>query len=291
MSRPQPQPFPAPSGPAPRVTVVVTTRNEERNIPAFLDALDAQTLPRSLFRVILVDNHSTDRTQELAKGRVDAILTLGPERSTQRNAGIRAATTPYVIYLDADMRLSPGVLAECLATLEGHPGRVALYIPETVVGSGYWIRVRNFERSFYDATPIDAVRFVRRDAFLAAGGFDETIYAGEDWDLDIRLASQGAFGIVRSPLFHDEGAFSFRRYLRKKAYYSASFTDYRAKWPDHPNVRRQFSVWYRFLGVFLENGKWRRFLSRPDLAAGMYLLRFLVGLTYLLHRRRSRAKS
>ncbi|MBQ7251559.1 MAG: glycosyltransferase [Kiritimatiellae bacterium] len=269
---------------APRVTVVVTTRNEERNLPAFLDALDAQTLPRSLFRVILVDNHSTDRTRELARGRMDELLVLGPERSAQRNAGIRAAGTPFVVYLDADMRLSPNVLAECLASLEGHPGRVALYIPETVVGTGYWIRVRNFERSFYDATPIDAVRFIRRDAFLAVGGFDESIYAGEDWELDIRLAAKGSFGIVRSPLYHDEGAFSFRRYLKKKAYYSPSFTDYRAKWPDHPNVRRQFSVWYRFFGVFLENGKWRRFFAHPFLAAGMYLLRFLVGATYLRRR-------
>lgn len=290
MPLPHHQPFSPSGGSSPLVTVVVTTRNEERNIVSFLDALDRQTLSRSLFHVTLVDNHSTDRTRELARGRVDDILVLGPERSAQRNAGIRAAKTPYVVYLDCDMRLSPDVLSECLATLESHPDLVALYIPEVVVGSGYWIRVRNFERSFYDATPIDAVRFVRRDAFLAAGGFDETIYAGEDWDLDLRLASQGAFGIVHSPLFHDEGAFSFRRYLRKKAYYSVSFTDYRAKWPDHPNVRRQFSLGYRYFGVFLGNGKWRRFLSRPDLATGMYLLRFLVGLTYLLHRRRSNTK-
>lgn len=275
---------PAPSSPL--VTVVVTTRNEERNIVPFLDALDRQTLPRARFRVTLVDNHSSDRTCELARGRVDTILSLGPERSAQRNAGIRAADTPFVVYLDCDMRLSPGVLAECLATLEAHPALVALYIPETVVGSGYWIRVRNFERSFYNATPIDAVRFFRRDAFLAVGGFDENIYAGpEDWELDIRLSSQGDFGIVRAPLFHDEGAFSFRRYLKKKAYYSPSFTLYRAKWPDHPNVRRQFSVWYRYFGVFLENGKWRRFLAHPLLAAGLYVLRFLVGATYLLRRR------
>jgi len=278
---------PSPSGaPKPLVTVVVTTRNEERNVPAFFDALDAQSLPRSRFRVLLVDNHSTDRTRELARGRADEILLVGPERSAQRNAGIRAATTPYAVYLDCDMRLSPDVLSECLASLEGHPGRVALYIPEIVVGTGYWIRVRNFERSFYNATPVDAVRFLRREAFLAAGGFDETLSGGEDWELDLRLAREGSFGIVSAPLYHDEGAFSFRRYFAKKAYYSTFFDRYRAKWPDHPNVKKQFSPWYRYFGVFLENGKWRRFLSRPDLVAGMYLLRFLVGVTYLLHRRR-----
>ena len=48
--------------------------------------------------------------------------------------------------------------------------------------------------------------------------------------------------------------------------------------------RRQFGVAYRFLGVFVENGKWKRLACHPLLAVVMYLERFMVGLVYLLKR-------
>ena len=60
----------------------------------------------------------------------------------------------------------------------------ALYIPERIVGDGFWIKVRDFERSFYVGTVIDAVRFIRKDLFEKIGGFDETLIGPEDWDLN-----------------------------------------------------------------------------------------------------------
>lgn len=274
--------MPSASASAPRVTVIITTRNEERNIVACLQAIHAQTLPRGAYAIMLVDNHSTDRTIELARPLVDAVFTHGPERSAQRNFGVAQAATPFVLYLDADMRLSPTVLEECLHVVDADPGIVALYIPEKVVGSGFWIAVRNFERSFYDATVIDAVRFIRRDAFLAIGGFDGSLCGPEDWDLDRRLAAHGRFALISSPLYHDEGAFSFRHYLRKKSYYARSFDAYARKWNHDAVVRKQLGAWYRFVGVFIEHGKWRRLLRHPLLACGMYTLRFLVGCSFVL---------
>lgn len=266
----------------PRVTIIITTRNEERNILPCLHAILAQTVPRTAYVIMLVDNHSTDRTVELARPLVDQIFLHGPERSAQRNFGVSQAATPYILYLDADMRLSPTVVEECLRTLDADPTLVALYIPEKIVGTGFWIAVRNFERSFYDATVIDAVRFIRRDAFLATGGFDTTLCGPEDWDLDRRLAAHGRFALITSPLFHDEGAFSFRRYLRKKAYYARSFDAYARKWQHDAIVRKQLGAWYRFVGVFVEEGKWRRLVRHPLLAAGMLFLRFLVGCAFVI---------
>ena len=69
--------------------------------------------------------------------------------------------------------------------------------------------------------------------------------------------------------------------LEKKAYYTKSFAAYRAKWPDHPAVRRQFSPFYRFIGVFVEKGKWRKVLRHPILFAVMMAERVAVGFVYL----------
>ena len=264
----------------PLISVVITTKNEERNLPDCLAALDAQTIPRDSFEIIVVDNASTDRTREIALAGADLFLEKGPERSAQRNFGIGSAHAPVVVYLDADMRLTENVLAECLAAFED-PAVVGLYIPEEVVGSGYWIKVRNFERSFYDATAIDGVRGVRKELFKKLGGFDLSLCGPEDWDLNIRMKEQGELKLIASGLKHDEGAFQWGRYLKKKKYYSASFAAYKEKWPGNEDVKKQFSLWYRYFGVFLENGKWKRLLAHPLLAIGMYVLRGAVGFAYI----------
>ena len=224
----------------PLISVVITTKNEERNLPDCLAALDAQTIPRDSFEVIVVDNASSDRTKEIALAGADLFLEKGPERSAQRNFGVESASAPLVVYLDADMRLSENVLAECLEVFKD-PSVAGLYIPEEVVGSGYWIKVRNFERSFYDATPIDGIRGVRKELFLKLGGFDLSLCGPEDWDLNIRMKELGELKLITSGLRHDEGAFKWGRYLKKKKYYSASLAAYREKWPGNEDVKKQFS--------------------------------------------------
>ena len=269
----------------PLISVVITTKNEERNLPDCLAALDAQTLPRDSFEIIVVDNASSDRTRDIALAGADLFLEKGPERSAQRNFGIESAHAPLVVYLDADMRLGENVLVECLEAFKD-PSVAGLYIPEEVVGSGYWIKVRNFERSVYDATPIDGIRGVRKELFLKLGGFDLSLCGPEDWDLNIRMKELGELKLISSGLRHDEGAFEWGRYLKKKKYYSASFAAYREKWPGNEDVKKQFSFWYRYFGVFLENGKWKRLFAHPILAAGMYVLRGAVGFAYIFGKKK-----
>lgn len=263
------------------VSVIVTTRNEERNIAECIKAIKAQDYPEENIEIIVVDNNSTDRTKEIAMNFSAKVYNLGPERSAQRNLGVKEASGEYILYLDADMVLSAGVVSECVDECE-KGAYIAVYIPEKIKGQGYWIRVRDFERSFYNATPIDCVRFLRRNEFLTIGGFDESLTGPEDWDFDRRLRQIGKAGIVKSPLFHNEGGFNFKRYLDKKKYYAGSFDKYIQKWGrGDAQIKKQLGFWYRYVCVFTESGKWKRLLRHPGLAFGMYLLKFLVGINYL----------
>ena len=72
--------------------------------------------------------------------------------------------------------------------------------------------------------------------------------------------------------------------LEKKAYYTKSFAAYKEKWRGHIAVRRQFSPWYRFVGVFIENGKWKKILRHPILFLGVIFERVAVGLVYLFNK-------
>jgi len=266
----------------PLVSVVVTTKNEENNIANCLQSIRNQVYPEGKIEIIVVDNYSSDKTIEVAKKFTNKVYTKGPQRAAQLNFGVQKAKGEYILYPDADMILSEKVVTECLDKCENED-YVALYIPEKIIGHGFWIDVRDFERSFYNATCIDAVRFVRTDKFLEIGGFDEKIDFGpDDWDFNRRIKEVGKVEIILAPLYHNEGRFSLKRYLKKKSRYSKTFNKYIEKWgKDDSEIRKQLGIWYRLFGVFIEGGKWKKLLRHPIKTFGMYFLRFMVGITHL----------
>lgn len=264
------------------VSVIVTTKNEEKHIENCLSSVKEQDFSEEDIEIIVVDNKSTDRTKEIALKYTTNVFDLGPERSAQRNFGIIKSLGKYVLYIDADMILSQNVVSKCFSYCEKEEF-IALYIPENIVGNSFWIKARRFERSFYDATVIDCVRFVRKDKFLEVGGFDESLTGPEDWDFDRRIRARGKVGIVQSVINHDEGEFNFKGYFKKKNYYCKSFGNYIKKWgKDDSEVKKQLGFYYRFIQVYTENGKWKKVLMHPILTIGMFCLRFLVGVNYLV---------
>ena len=269
-----------------KLTAVITTRNEESNIATCIEAFARF---RGDVEVIVVDNASTDGTKAIAASLGAKVLDKGPERSAQRNLGWRTASASWVIVLDADMILPEATIEEILeiaARPVAAESPKAYWIPEVRTGDGLRTKARNFERSFYDGTCIDALRLFRKDVLEKTGGYDENLIAGpEDWELDIRVLATGAkCSVLTGHLIHNEQRLSLRRMLEKKAYYSKSMAAYRAKWAGHPALAKQFGLGYRYFTVFVENGKWRRLLRHPVLAAVMYFERLLVGVTYLLNK-------
>ncbi len=270
------------------VSVVVTTKNEEKNIRDCLISIKDQVFPPSKIEVIVVDNNSTDGTKKIGenfKGLDISFFNHGPERSAQRNFGINKSQGKYILYLDADMRLSPEVIKECVKKIKNF---LALYIPEIIIGNNLWSKVRNFERSFYGGTPIDAVRFIRRDIFLKTEGFDERLTGPEDWDLDKRIRKLGRVGIINSPLYHQDSSLNFFGFLNKKKHYMTGIKRYINKWSEtDPDVKKQLGFVYRSWTVFTERGKWKKLLSHPVLTISMYVTKLLTGLILLLNREQS----
>jgi glycosyltransferase involved in cell wall biosynthesis len=262
----------------PTVSVVITTKNEEKNIENCLRSLGSQTFKN--IELIVVDNFSKDNTVDIAKRYTTKVYSKGPERSSQRNYGARLATSEYLLYLDADMILSPNVIEECVEKCE-REGVDALYIPERIVGEGFWIKVRDFERGFYTGTVIDAVRFVRKNLFEQVKGFDETLIGPEDWDFDRKIREIGRTAIVDVPLYHNENSFDMKRYLKKKDYYAKGIQNYARKWGSHdPEITKQIGLWYRVIGVFTEKDKWKNLLRHPLFMIGMYYLKLRVAIGF-----------
>ena len=129
-------------------------------------------------------------------------------RSAARNLGVEAARTPFVAFLDDDDAALPGRLERQRAALDdAWWAPLAFGRVRVVDGDGNprddWNRLlnRRFDRlgrtvSYEDVLAVQApiytsATMVRRDAFLAVGGFDPAFEAYEDLDLYLRLARAG----------------------------------------------------------------------------------------------------
>jgi len=274
----------------PLVSVILATRNEEQNVERCLQSVKDQTYSR--IEIFVIDNDSGDATLSLASKYTPNLYNLKDHisvegiknfRGAQVNFGVKKCGGDIIFYPDADMTFDSNLIEEAVNLLKTFD---ALFIPEVVLGKGLFGKIRNFERSFYNMTPIDAPRFVKKNSFLKIGGFDEkNIHFGpDDWDITKNLKNAGlGFGITSSKKYHHEEWLDLKTYLKKKKKYINIFQSYIEKWGSKdPDIRKQFGIKYRFFGVFFEKGKWKRLICHPNLTIGMFFLRFLVGLNFLI---------
>ncbi len=203
------------------VSIVINTKNEEENIGQCLQSCLDQNY--SNVEIIVVDNNSTDRTKEIAKKYTSQIFNKGPERSAQKNFGARKASGKYVLFLDADARLTKNVLSECVVLAQDKNYSMVI-IPERHVGKGFWAEAKALERSFYlgDDT-VEAPWFFNKKDFLSVEGYDEEMFAGEDWNLFDRLRSAGfQYGRCQSFINHQIGRLAVLGMIKKKFYYGTN---------------------------------------------------------------------
>lgn len=258
------------------VSIIITTKNEERHIGSCLKSLKNQTYKNT--EIILVDNNSVDRTKEIARSFEANIYNQGPERSAQRNYGASKAKGKYLLFLDADMMLTSTVIRDCVNAInEKKPtnsGFYALVIPERSIGIGFWASCKALERSFYEGVDwMEAARFYRKEVFRALSGYDETIDAFEDYDLPQRLKAQhkgNVIGRIDSYIIHDEGNLTLSKTLKKKYYYGKWMRKYLAKIENRTVGMKQRNLLARY-GLFFNNME--KILRAPIVFIGMLFMK------------------
>ncbi|MEA3503278.1 MAG: glycosyltransferase family A protein, partial [Actinomycetota bacterium] len=188
----------------PLVSVVIPCFNDGPYLDDSIRSVFNQTL--TSFEVIVVDDGSTDpdtidTIDELPWSRTRVIHQANQGLSAARNAGMTAARGTYVVPLDADDELEPRYLERMVEALEADPSaafaacRARLFEDIDTV----WIpRPYNPYQLLLSNSIVGCV-LLRRDVYLAVGGYDETMRHGnEDWELWIRLMAAG-WGVVETP--------------------------------------------------------------------------------------------
>jgi arabinofuranan 3-O-arabinosyltransferase len=140
-------------------------------------------------------------------------------------------------------------------------------IPEESIGSGFWAACKSFERSFYVGdSSVTAARFFERDLYLRAGGFDENLVSGEDWDLSLRVGAMGRIATADTIIYHDEGHLQLAALLRKKFYYGCHIRRFMEK--HGIEALKRISPLRQ---AYTRN--LRKFFSNPSITFGMVFMR------------------
>jgi glycosyltransferase involved in cell wall biosynthesis len=159
------------------VAVVIPVRDGAAYLAEAIESVLSQDLPPR--EVVVVDDGSTDRSAELAEGAGVRVLREPPRGAgAARNRGVEATASPWLAFLDADDRWTPGKLSRQAAALAASPGAVAsigrirqFFSPETGRADAPVPEV------LWAPSPVTLV--VRREAFLATGGFPTDLQASE----------------------------------------------------------------------------------------------------------------
>lgn len=179
----------------PLISVVIPAYNEARFIADTIHSvLDAKKKHDGPVELIVVDNNSSDNTGEIAAA-LGATVVFEPlnQIARARNAGAMAAAGDYLVFLDADTRLEGDIFDKVEANLSS--GRV--------IGGGAWAEpdadwfgrlifkyAINYVLALKNVT-VGPFLYCDKAAFHRVGGFDETLYAAEEFSLARRLKAEG----------------------------------------------------------------------------------------------------
>ena len=243
---------------APSISVILPVHNGERYLAQALNSVLGQT--RTVEEIVVIDDGSTDDSMDVVRRFADSGLVpivqltmTGVGQSAARNEGARYATGDYLAFIDQDDVWLATHIAMLAARLDEDVSCSMAYSDvNTIDADGGLLTLRLNALAGNDhpkSSILDIIRedimalpsatMVRREAFVALGGFDETLQGYEDDDLYLR-----GFRAGWNPGFVAEARVNYRIHGSGSSM-SPSFRSSRLKftekvamlYPDNPRTR------------------------------------------------------
>jgi cellulose synthase/poly-beta-1,6-N-acetylglucosamine synthase-like glycosyltransferase len=205
----------------PDVCVIIPARNEEQNISHCLSSLLSQQYPHKHVRIIVVDDHSTDRTQNTAASiaatspipiAVIPVKEFSDITSPKLRAlahGLQQTTAEIILTIDADCTAPPGWIASLISYFDNTVGVVTgvTTYRRTEAISSTFLGVQFLDFISYTSIAAGAIGMgrllitngsnmaFRREALLRSGGFTsiKNINSGDDSLLAQQIVDGGAW--------------------------------------------------------------------------------------------------
>jgi glycosyltransferase involved in cell wall biosynthesis len=212
-----------------KITIVIPCKNEQNYISYLLTHLRNQMIGST--RIIIADC-STDNTREViqaTKGNLNVEIIDGGPVSFAKNNGARLATTPYILFIDADVRFfKPTVIRDAVNLIERKNLdliglNIKCYDKDLRAKVGFTaFNLINHVLKYVSPFAVGAFMLTRRDRFEEFGGFPEQFSTSEDYFLS-RKYSPRKFRIVRHHFGQDSRRFKKMGYLGMGKYLIKNF--------------------------------------------------------------------
>jgi glycosyltransferase involved in cell wall biosynthesis len=212
-----------------KITIVVPCKNEENYIHHLLESLRLQGIDNT--RIIIADC-STDNTRQVIKDHSSflnvEIIDGGPV-SLAKNNGARLVTTPYILFIDADVRFFKyTVIKDAVKEIESNDLEliglnVKSYDNDLRATIGFSLfNIVNHILKYFSPFAVGAFMLTRRDRFEQLGGFPEKTVTSEDYFLS-RMYSPKKFKIVKHHFGQDSRRFKKMGYFGMASYLIKNF--------------------------------------------------------------------
>lgn len=189
------------------ISIVIPAHNESVELPDTLKQVEAAITDLGVdAQVIVVNDASTDNTREIALANGCMVVDVELRNiGAVRNAGAKEATADWVFFVDADTRLPSRTLAKAMDMLargfSGGGAHVAIP-PEPKVALlklMMFFTIKILWQSIAGKAA-GCFMFCQKSVFEDFGGFDEKVFAAEEWFFSVQAARRGRFGLVRHPV-------------------------------------------------------------------------------------------
>ena len=195
----------------PIISVIIPVYNGEATIRETIESVLNQTFQD--FELIIINDGSQDATLDIVDHFQDSRLKLfsytNSGLAASRNRGISHAKSEFISFIDADDLWTADKLEAQLRALQENPTAAVAYSwTDYINESSQFLRPGGHISANGDVyAKLLVVDFlengsnplIRRQALMEVGGFDESLNAGEDWDILLRLAARYHFVAVPSP--------------------------------------------------------------------------------------------
>ena len=213
------------------ITIVVPCKNEENYIHHLLDSLRAQDIGDT--RIIIADC-STDNTRQVIKDNsflLNVEIIDGGPVSIAKNNGARLVTTPYILFIDADVRFFKNtVIQDAVDKIESMNLdliglNIKCYDQDLRAKIGFTtFNVINHTLKYFSPFAVGAFMLTRRDRFEEFGGFPEKFSTSEDYFLS-RMYSPRKFRIIKHHFGQDSRRFKKMGYMGMAKYLVKNFVN------------------------------------------------------------------
>lgn len=182
------------------ISFIVPAYNEERLLGQTLEAIHSAAKEMgAAYELIVVDDNSSDHTGKIAEELGATVISVNYRQiSATRNSGARAAHGDLLVFIDADTVIPADILPSTVTAINNNAigGSAAIRFDGYVPVFGRVIQWLLHRLCRLGRIVGGAFLFCTREAFESVGGFDETIYGGEEILLTRALKKQGAFVLL-----------------------------------------------------------------------------------------------